>query len=178
LSEDKKMVSYITYCELEESPDPKMTSAGIGQIKKLRKFFPQKPALVICGTGRRHQQIAEILGLTINIRDEHFGNPNIVITELSPEHVMLASGKNVPIVQYVPFPDISVWSHFRMLQDQTVICGDLYHIKAVLSCAPYSFPSHAKGVVYPFPFPQMATVYQIAMKPGRITGVQAFTASP
>jgi len=58
-----KTVWIVTHGEKNRGPDPIMTLEGLRQVNELRSLLPSKVEFVVCGTGYRHQEMLEALGL-------------------------------------------------------------------------------------------------------------------
>lgn len=52
-----------THGEKEAGPDPRMTPKGFRQVASLREHFPNEVSAVWAGEARRHDNVAEALGL-------------------------------------------------------------------------------------------------------------------
>ncbi|MBI4992804.1 MAG: hypothetical protein HZC26_01530 [Candidatus Magasanikbacteria bacterium] len=57
-----KTIYVVTGGGHDRYPDPDI-KRGRAKIKKLRQHLPTEPSEVVCGTGQRHRQIAELLEL-------------------------------------------------------------------------------------------------------------------
>lgn len=93
-------VYLITHGNKYKGPNPQMTLNGIMQIKGLVSYLPDDPALVICGTGYRHEQTAMALKLTVNEFSSVVGRPESLEIVDGDKVVVLANGTKVPLEQY------------------------------------------------------------------------------
>ena len=90
-------VFIVTHGSKYPGADPEMTPEGFRQIQALANDLPTHPSEVICGTGRRHQNVVEALGLLANCWNALVGRPE------SLEHdgtVTLACGRSIPRERY------------------------------------------------------------------------------
>ncbi|MBI4426934.1 MAG: hypothetical protein HY569_00390 [Candidatus Magasanikbacteria bacterium] len=107
-------------------PDPDMTR-GRAKIRRLRDKLPEHIEMVVCGTGSRHRQIAELLGITPTnftilagtADSEQKGKKNLRL-------VVFADGTKVPaiaVTDAVVLRD-SVHTYVRnTLPHNTVVCA-------------------------------------------------------
>lgn len=70
-----KRVFIVTHGSKYPGADPKMTPEGFEQIRALVNHLPEHPSEVICGTGRRHLNVAEALGLNNTCYNALVGRP-------------------------------------------------------------------------------------------------------
>lgn len=61
------MIYVITHGDRFVCANPEMTSKGFAQIRSLASFLPQKIARIFVGTGKRFQQIYELLFATCSV---------------------------------------------------------------------------------------------------------------
>ena len=59
----KNIVHVLTHPDKEEGANPRITPEGWKKATYLRRFLPEEPAGVVCGTGRRHLYTALAAGL-------------------------------------------------------------------------------------------------------------------
>ena len=79
-------------------PNPGISSWEIEDINNcVVKLYSEKPPRVICGTGKRHEETAKLLGLMITAYSPLVGNADIVI---SNESVILADGTKLEYRMY------------------------------------------------------------------------------
>ena len=61
----QKDIYLVTCGQIGHGPNPGMTEDGLAAVKAYRHLLPSTPSQVICGTGRRHRETMEALGLPL-----------------------------------------------------------------------------------------------------------------
>lgn len=103
-------------------PNPALTSQGKNrtELMKTAGVLPANPSLVLCGTGKRHDQTAEILGLKVDFYNPLCGTSDVL--EGAPDNLkMLAGSGRYPVAKW-QMPDTR--SFLSDLGDKTIIIAD------------------------------------------------------
>ncbi|HZJ42102.1 MAG TPA: hypothetical protein VFD51_03820 [Patescibacteria group bacterium] len=109
-----------------EIPDSDLTSLGKKQMIEVKKDLPPSPAFVISGTGKRHLQSAEILGLEIDCYSELIESGIITMNTSGIDYCLLPRGALIPLDKYLKGFNYEMESLQTMLQalpDKTIIIG-------------------------------------------------------
>ena len=144
----KKTVYFVTHGNKNPGPNPSMTDDGVEQVRKLRPQIPARPALVVCGTGRRHLDVRHALGLenAPTMWTPLVGGPESLEIISGQRMVMLANGE--PPIPRARYMDLSFYGESALLiilnevPDGTVICSgrpavDTLTVKHAKSAAVY-----------------------------------------
>jgi len=59
-----RYISLVTHGKKLEGPNPGLSPIGKFQTEQLKPHLPKKPKVIACGTGKRHLDTAQALGLT------------------------------------------------------------------------------------------------------------------
>ncbi|MCX6763661.1 MAG: hypothetical protein NTZ97_02925 [Candidatus Moranbacteria bacterium] len=103
-----------------------MTPEGFEKVKTLKEFVPRNTKVIICGTGARHIDVANALGLIPTRFTSVVGSADsLEITEDKKEIVVLANGLGVPSEMYTTLEDesASLPALIFDLPDDAVICA-------------------------------------------------------
>lgn len=102
-----KIVYAVIHGDTFDGANPGMTADGFRQIKALKPLLPAHPALVICGTGRRHHDIMTVLNYwgkplrwTASV-----GGPESRVTIHEQKTVLLADGITIAQDKYTTTED-------------------------------------------------------------------------
>src|SRR5680860_752873 len=112
-----------------EIPDSDLTSLGKEQMKEVKKDLPSAPAFVISGTGKRHLQSAEILGLEIDCYSELIESGIITMNTSGEDYCLLPRGALIPLDKYLKGFNYEMECLQTMLQalpDKTIIIAVSY----------------------------------------------------
>lgn len=98
----EESVFLVTHGAKQRGVDPLMKPEEIQKVANLRQFLPVSPTCVVCGTGQRHQDVADALDLTPTQYSGVAGDPESleIITvngEGKREIVRLSYGKIIPL---------------------------------------------------------------------------------
>lgn len=159
----KKTVYIVTHGNKNPGPNPSMTDDGVEQVRKLRQFLPAYPAIVVCGTGRRHIDVRHALGFE-NIENERtvwtplVGGPESLENISGQDMVMLADGAPpIPLARYLSLSIYGVpvlLSILRDVLDDSVICSGrpammALGVKDAKSAAVYRINIYCQGITGP-----------------------------
>jgi len=120
-----KMITVVTHGDKENGANPGMTPLGFKQVAALRSLLPEKPSMVVCGTGQRHLNVAKALGLSSTSFSSIAGNADSMEIVDGEKMVILADGSMVPIETY-PAVEESIPSAKALLSEWpngTVVCS-------------------------------------------------------
>lgn len=120
-----KRIFFVTHGDKYPGANPGMTETGFEQIKALRQFFPSQPTHVVCGTGRRHLDVALALNLTPNRYSSIFGDGDSMEKVEGINMVILPDGTKLPMEAHTTLDDLSLAMKYVMSQlpDNTVVCA-------------------------------------------------------
>lgn len=107
-------------------PNPGMTEKGFEQIKALRHLIPKNPSLVICGTGRRHLDVAKALNLNPDRYTSWAGDPDSMeIIIGGTKIIILADGALLEPNKYTSLIDNAPTAKIQVagLPDKSVVCS-------------------------------------------------------
>ncbi|MEK9180618.1 MAG: hypothetical protein AAB871_00075 [Patescibacteria group bacterium] len=121
----------VTHGAKQRGSNPLMLLEDLQKITALRGLLPETPPAVICGTGRRHLDVAEALGLKPTNYTGVAGDPeSLEIIEIGDgtgkrEVVRLACGTLIPLAICSTPEDMSpaVIAKVVSCADQTVWCS-------------------------------------------------------
>jgi len=120
-----KMILVVTHGEKVNGANPGMTPLGFEQVATLSGLLPEKPSMVICGTGQRHLDVAKALGLTPTRYSSIAGNADSLEVIDGKKMAVLANGIAVPLETY-PAVEESAPSAKVLLSEWpngTVVCS-------------------------------------------------------
>lgn len=129
MSKDIKVIYVVTHGQKFLGPNPKMTEDGIREVAALRAFLPDDISEVVCGTGTRHRQVAEALGLVPTRWTSVVGGPDSGQSSEKGgpvDQVALADGHVVPYPEYTTLIDGGVAAKKLVAEDlrhNSVICA-------------------------------------------------------
>lgn len=123
-----KRVFVVTHGAKMPGSDPGLTEKGFEEVAALRSFLPEKAAKVVCGTGRRHLDVARALGFVPSLFTPLAGVPDSGIPDPNNPGqitIVLACGERVPGAYYSGEKDAerSIVDLLRLLPNNSVICS-------------------------------------------------------
>ena len=154
----------VTHGDKFETADPGMTPKGKATITTFRPLIPTNPEAVVCGTGRRHLDVAEALELEPTRFTAVFGESTSLNTDKDGKKVIvLPCGKTI-----AHDPDVSTtvtdMAHATLATlltlDQAVICAG----------RPMMIALDSVGVANSM---KSASVYHVQHDGGKITSIIA-----
>lgn len=116
-----------------EGADPAMTPEGIKQIMSLKGLLPENPSNVICGTGRRHMQICEILNFTMTRSTLLLGDATSMDMIDGQPTIVFADGSHGAYDAYTGIADMApaIPDFLKSLPNQAVLCTGRPFAKAL-----------------------------------------------
>lgn len=117
-----KKIFVVTHGEKEDGSNPSMTKVGFEQVAALRSLLPKTVALVVCGTGRRHMDVARALELAPDRYTALVGAPDSLNSE---RNIVLADGTVIDFNKYTTISDNrnAMPALISGLPDGAVICA-------------------------------------------------------
>ena len=125
-------LTFITTGEHElGTADPELLPVAHVVLKMLKDKFPRKQRkfpVIICGTGKRHLETAQALGLTPDRFSPYFGTAALIQERV----VHFTSGLTDHASKFLLF-DNDLRRIFRNLHPETVVIGDLAIINSIIA---------------------------------------------
>jgi hypothetical protein len=151
----------VTHGEKFPGKNPEMTEDGFKQVAALRPLLPEVISAVVCGTGKRHLDVAVALSLEPTRYTLNVGGPESLEKIDGKLCVVLADGTAVPRDLYTGTDDgkAAMASVVLSLSDGAVICAG--RPSMILLGV-----NDAKG----------AAVYAVEVKDGKIVAIHEITA--
>jgi len=120
-----KTVYVVTHGDKFFGPNPGMTGRRYNEIKKLCFLIPSKPSLVVCGTGRRHIDVATALMLLIDRYTCLAGDSDSLEIIDDKKVIILADGTQLDPKCYTSLEDNAPGAKTLIvsLPDNSVVCG-------------------------------------------------------
>ena len=121
----EKHVYVVTHGAKFSGANPGMTAEGFYQVAKLRSLLPAEINAVVCGTGRRHLDVAEALGLYPTRYTSAVGGPDsgeCLTGNGTVDVVRLPGNSGVPEGTLVPYAIYTTLIDTALAM-QAVICG-------------------------------------------------------
>jgi len=120
-----KEIYVVTHGDKEIGPNPGMTEKGKRDVAKLKQNLPENPSDIICGTGKRHIDVAEALGLTPRNWTAVVGGPESLQKVKDEYVIMLANGEVLEQKAYTTLADTAPSTKAKIINatDQTVVCA-------------------------------------------------------
>ena len=117
-------VFIVTHGDKHKGPNPGMTPEGFLQVAALRNLIPEHPARVVCGTGKRHLDVAKALSLDPDHVTPAVGGPESLEKINDRPMVLLADGTAFPREIYKT-EDLgpAMEQVLRQLPSRSVICA-------------------------------------------------------
>lgn len=115
----------VTHGNKLEGPNPGMNADGFAQVQQLAPHLPKDPPVVVCGTGKRHHDIAKALGLTPTRWTAVVGDATSLEKIGGKRMIMLPDGTTIPREQYTTPEDLAPATQALVmsLPDGAVICA-------------------------------------------------------
>ncbi len=89
---------------LVPGPNPGLEEEARQRTTGLRAWLPDKPSLVVSGTGRMHLELARALGVTVDRYSSMFGcGDRRIVTD--GEYILLSDGTKIPAHQCTSVED-------------------------------------------------------------------------
>ncbi|MCK5641491.1 MAG: hypothetical protein KAJ19_11865, partial [Gammaproteobacteria bacterium] len=157
----KKTVLIVTHGDKYSGANPGMTPTGFNEIKALRHLIPSNPSAVICGTGKRHLDVATALRLLTPTRySATVGGPDSLEVVNGERVVLLADGTQVAYYAYSTLQDeeTAIKQVIIDLPDNAVICA-----------------GRPSMIMLGHKDAKSAAVHKVFVEDGRITGFQVIT---
>lgn len=116
-----KKMYIVTHGAKEDGSNPAMTEEGFKQIASLRPQLPCSETIV-CGTGKRHLDVARALGFTPTRYTAVVGGPESLNSE---RKIVLSDGTIVESAIYTTEPDShkAIIALLSELPNDTIICA-------------------------------------------------------
>lgn len=116
-----------------EGADPGMTPKGIKKIESLKRLVPKNPPAVICGTGRRHRDVCEALGLKMTRSTLLLGDATSMDMIDGQPTIVFADGSHGDYATYTGIDDMTpaIPDFLKSLLNQTVLCTGRPFAKAL-----------------------------------------------
>jgi hypothetical protein len=120
-----KKIYVVTHGDKFPGPNPGHTPTGNQEVAALRPLLPETPPAVVCGTGRRHSDVAEALGLEPTRFTCLAGDPDSLEIIEGVKMAILADGHTFPLERHTSLADMSPVARSTVVElpDQSVICG-------------------------------------------------------
>ena len=121
----KTEIYVVTHGDKFGGANPGMTQKGYDEVKNLRFLIPGKPSLVVCGTGRRHIDVAKVLGLIIDRYTCLAGDSDSLEIINNEKVIVLADGKRLEPKLYTSLEDNAPGTKAMVasLPHNSIICG-------------------------------------------------------
>lgn len=123
----KKTVYVVSHGEKYAEINPSMTEAGFAQVSALKPLLPANPPLIICGAGKRHDDIREALNFngSPTIWTPSVGGPESLEIIEGKKMVIMADGKTVPLESFPVGKDrtAAMLAVLEDAPDNAVICA-------------------------------------------------------
>lgn len=121
----EKHVYVVTHGAKFSGANPGMTAEGFDQVAKLRSLLPAEINVVVCGTGRRHLDVAKALGLYPTRYTSAVGGPDsgeCMAGNGTVDVVRLPGSSDVPDGTLVPYAIYTTLIDTAPVM-KAVICG-------------------------------------------------------
>ena len=103
----RKSIFVVTHGSKGKGANPGMTLEGSEQVSALRGLIPGAPTAVVCGTGRRHLDVAKALGLEPTRYTGAIGGGDSLEMVEGEKMIVLTDGTYVRPEQYTTLADTS-----------------------------------------------------------------------
>lgn len=149
------MIYMVTHGQKHPGANPGLTEKGKEQIASLISRLPRNISKTVCGTGKRHLDVATALGLTPDQYTSLVGEPDsLELDEQKNPIIVLADGTKIPEEKLTTLTDneISAKLFLKELPDNTVICTGrpfliMLGYKEAGSGAIYGYDRQSKKIV-------------------------------
>lgn len=121
-----KTIYVVTHGSKSGGANPPMNETGFDENRALRARLPKNPPEVVCGTGRRHLDVATALGLEPTRYSGLVGSPDSLETvEGGKKMIILADGTAVDPNSYTTLADgaSALAAIINHLSDEAVVCA-------------------------------------------------------
>lgn len=120
-----KTIFVVTHGDKFSGKNPGMTRNGAKQVRALRPLLPNNPPVVVCGTGRRHINVARALKLQPTRFTPAVGGPDSLEIVNGEKVILLADGTAIRPDQYTGLDDmaLALTEIIFSLPDGSVICA-------------------------------------------------------
>jgi hypothetical protein len=123
-----KIIYVVTHGKKFSGPNPGMTEEGFAEVAKLRSLLPAELADVVCGTGKRHLDVAKALGLEFTRVTSAVGGPDSGEASVKGglvDIVRLPCGTTVPYSAYTTLLDgaSAMVAVVTGLPENSVVCA-------------------------------------------------------
>jgi hypothetical protein len=82
-------------------PNPDLTEEALAEATDIRNLLPRNPSFVICGTGKRHLDLAHALGLKPTVWTPDVGGAEKMMHKLDGDMVVLADGTEISADEFM-----------------------------------------------------------------------------
>lgn len=151
----KTTVYVVCHGDKHKGTNPGMTVEGYDQISLLRPLLPAILPLIICGAGKRHENVRKALGFNYlpTIWTPSVGGPESLEKIQGKDMVILADGMTVPLENF-PVGDDRTAAMLAVLKtapDNAVICAGRpamisLGVKDAKSAAVYRINIYCQGI--------------------------------
>ena len=137
-----------------------MTTMGFVEVRSLRNLLPKQPSAIVCGTGKRHIDVAMALGLTSTRYTAAVGGPDSLEVIQGEKVILLADGTQVAYNAYTTLPDeeIAIRQVIANLPNNAVVCA-----------------GRPSMIMLGHKDAKSAAVHEVFVENGQITGFQVVT---
>lgn len=124
----KKTVYVVNHGDKNTGINPGMTEAGFSQVNALKTLVPADPPLIICGAGKRHDDVRVALdfpGSPTVVWTPSVGGPESLEKIDGRNMVVMADGKTVPLESFPVGKDrtAAMLAVLEDAPDNAVICA-------------------------------------------------------
>lgn len=134
---ETRSVYFVTHgAEVGVNGDPALAEPDLNELRALRPLLPIEPGQVICGTGRRFGEIAQLLNLTVNRWTPVVGGAEYVEDHGTDGMVRLANGRYVPMRHFYGIEDCLDRATLLLTNasEGTIIIGGRYAAQKIVGC--------------------------------------------
>lgn len=122
-----KKIYLVIHGDILEIPNPQLNKKGVAAILKIKNHLPQKPGLVVAGTGKRHMHVAKLLDLEINLYSDVVESSVIFLKIFSGQRLaLLPGGQLIPEGNYIDsarYEQNCIETMLNCLPNNTVVIG-------------------------------------------------------
>lgn len=134
---ETRSVYFVTHgSEVGPNGDPRLIEPDLCRIRQLARHLPDSPPAVICGTGQRFAQIAQLLDLTVTRWTPVVGGAEYVEDHTETGQVRMASGHYVPMSAFFGIED-NLDAASKLLfeaAEGTVVIGGRLAVEKFIGC--------------------------------------------
>ena len=119
---------------VESSPNPGLTPESRQEAMDMAILLPPHPPEIVCGTGKRHVELAAALGLGPTRWTPMVGSPEKLIRDGETETIWLGDGTFIPHERYTGTADRQdwIWLLLESLPQESVIITGRGTTKGIL----------------------------------------------